>query len=53
MAQACASRTFAELSDQRFLEMVIQGRKGAQMLAFGPRLVPDEVRQIHAFSQVN
>jgi mono/diheme cytochrome c family protein len=38
-----------KLSDQRFLETVIQGRKGTQMPAFGLRLSPDEVWQIHAF----
>jgi mono/diheme cytochrome c family protein len=37
------------LSDQRFLETVIQGRKGTQMPAFGLRLSPDEVWQVHAF----
>jgi mono/diheme cytochrome c family protein len=38
-----------KLSDQRFLETVIQGRSGTQMPAFGLRLSPDEVWQIHAF----
>src|SRR5579863_2582465 len=38
-----------KLSDQRFLETVIQGRKGTQMPAFGLRLSLDEVWQIHAF----
>jgi mono/diheme cytochrome c family protein len=38
-----------KLSDQRFLETVIQGRQGTQMPAFGLRLSPDEVWQIHAF----
>ncbi len=38
-----------KLSDQRFLETVIQGRAGTQMPAFGLRLSPDEVWQIHAF----
>ena len=38
-----------KLSDQRFLETVIQGRKGTQMPAFGLRLSPDEVWQVHAF----
>ena len=37
------------LSDERFLEVVIQGRKGTQMPAFGLRLSPDEVWQVHAF----
>jgi mono/diheme cytochrome c family protein len=38
-----------KLSDQRFLETVIQGRKGMQMPAFGSPLSLDEVWQIHAF----
>jgi mono/diheme cytochrome c family protein len=38
-----------KLSDQRFLETVIRGRKGTQMPAFGLRLSPDEVWQVHAF----
>ncbi len=38
-----------KLSDQRFLETVIQGRKGTQMPAFGLRLSPDKVWQVHAF----
>jgi mono/diheme cytochrome c family protein len=38
-----------KLSDQRFLETVIQGRAGTQMPAFGLRLSPDEVWQVHAF----
>jgi mono/diheme cytochrome c family protein len=38
-----------KLSDQRFLETVINGRKGTQMPAFGQRLTPDEVWQVHAF----
>ena len=38
-----------KLTDQRFLETVIQGRSGTQMPAFGLRLSPDEVWQIHAF----
>lgn len=38
-----------KLSDERFLETVIQGRKGTQMPAFGLRLSPDEVWQVHAF----
>jgi mono/diheme cytochrome c family protein len=38
-----------KLSDQRFLETVIQGRKATQMPAFGLRLSLDEVWQIHAF----
>jgi mono/diheme cytochrome c family protein len=38
-----------KLSDPRFLETVIQGRKGMQMPAFGLRMSLDEVWQIHAF----
>lgn len=38
-----------KLSDQRFLETVIQGRKGTQMPAFGLRLSPGEVWQVQAF----
>ena len=38
-----------KLSDERFLETVINGRKGTQMPAFGLRLSPDEVWQLHAF----
>ena len=38
-----------KLSDQRFLETVIQGRKGTQMPAFGLRLSLDEVWRVHAF----
>jgi cytochrome c oxidase subunit II len=38
-----------KLSDQRFLETVIKGRKGTQMPAFGARLSIDEVWQVHAF----
>jgi mono/diheme cytochrome c family protein len=37
------------LSDEQFLEVVIQGRKNTQMPAFGLRLSPDEVWQVHAF----
>jgi mono/diheme cytochrome c family protein len=42
-----------KLSDQRFLETVIQGRSGTQMPAFGLRLSPDEVWQVHAFIKSN
>ena len=35
--------------DEQFLETVINGRKGTQMPAFGERLSPDEVWQVHAF----
>ena len=38
-----------KLSDEQFLETVINGRKGTQMPAFGLRLSPDEVWQVHAF----
>jgi len=38
-----------KLSDERFLETVINGRKGTQMPAFGLRLSPDDVWQVHAF----
>ncbi len=38
-----------KLSDQRFLETVIKGRKGTQMPAFGQRLSLDEVWQVQAF----
>jgi mono/diheme cytochrome c family protein len=39
----------SKVSDERFLETVINGRKGTQMPAFGLRLSPDEVWQVHAF----
>lgn len=38
-----------ELSDEQFLETVINGRKGALMPAFGLRMSPDEIWTIHAF----
>src|SRR5262245_49344935 len=38
-----------KLTDEQFLETVINGRKGTQMPAFGERLSPDEVWQLHAF----
>ena len=38
-----------KLSDEQFVETVINGRKGTQMPAFGERLSPDEVWQVHAF----
>ena len=38
-----------KLSDERFLEIVINGRKGTQMPAFGLRLSPDDVWMVHAF----
>lgn len=37
------------LTDEQFLEIVINGRKGATMPAFGYRLSPDEVWTIHAY----
>lgn len=37
------------LTDEQFLEVVINGRKGTQMPAFGLRLSPDDVWQVHAF----
>ena len=37
------------LTDEQFLETVINGRPGTQMPAFGLRLTPDEVWQVHAF----
>jgi len=39
----------SKLSDEGFLETVINGRKGTLMPAFGLRLSPDEVWQVHAF----
>ena len=38
-----------KLTDNQFLEIVINGRQGTQMPAFGLRLSPDEVWQVHAF----
>ena len=38
-----------KLTDEQFLETVINGRKGTQMPGFGLRLSPDEVWQVHAF----
>jgi len=38
-----------KLSDERFLETVINGRKGTQMPAWRLRLSPDDVWQVHAF----
>jgi mono/diheme cytochrome c family protein len=37
------------LSDEQFMEVVINGRKGTQMPAFGYRLTPDEVWQVHSY----
>ena len=38
-----------KLSDEQFMETVINGRKGTQMPAFGYRLAPDEVWQVHSY----
>jgi mono/diheme cytochrome c family protein len=38
-----------KLTDERFLEIVINGKQRTQMPAFGLRLSPDEVWQVHAF----
>jgi mono/diheme cytochrome c family protein len=38
-----------KLTDEQFLETVINGRRATQMPAFGLRLSPDEVWQLHAF----
>ena len=38
-----------KLSDQRFMETVINGRKGTQMPAWGLRLTPDEVWAVEAY----
>ena len=37
------------LTDDQFLEVVINGRKGTQMPAWGLRLSPDDVWKIRAF----
>jgi mono/diheme cytochrome c family protein len=39
----------SKLSDEGFLETVINGRKDTLMPAFGLRLSPDEVWEVHAF----
>ncbi len=39
----------SELSDEQFLETVINGRAGTQMPAFGLRMSPDDVWMVHAF----
>jgi mono/diheme cytochrome c family protein len=39
----------SRLTDEQFLETVINGRKGTQMPAFGLRLSPDDVWHVHAF----
>lgn len=38
-----------KLSDEAFMEVVINGRAGTLMPAFGYRLSPDEVWKVHAF----
>jgi mono/diheme cytochrome c family protein len=38
-----------KLSDEQFLEVAINGRKGTQMPAFGYRLTPDQVWQVHSY----
>ena len=38
-----------KISDEKFLETVINGRKGTQMPAFGLRLSPDDVWKVHAY----
>ncbi|MFZ5791338.1 MAG: c-type cytochrome [Pseudomonadota bacterium] len=42
-----------KLSDERFLETVINGRKDTLMPAFGLRLTPDDVWKVHAFLKAN
>ncbi len=37
------------LNDEQFLEVVINGRKGTLMPAFGLRLSPDDVWNLHAY----
>ena len=39
----------SKLNDERFFDTVAHGRKGTQMPAFGQRLSPDEIWQLHAF----
>jgi len=39
----------SRLTDEQFLEIVINGRKGTQMPAFGLRLSPDDVWYVHAY----
>ncbi len=39
----------SKISDERFLETVINGRKGTLMPAFGTRMSPDDVWLVHAF----
>ena len=42
-----------QLTDDQFLETVINGRKGTQMPAWGFRLSPDDVWKIRAFLKAN
>ncbi len=37
------------LTDEQFLEVVINGRKGTLMPAWGTRISPDDVWKVHAF----
>ena len=39
----------SDLTDEQFLEVVINGRDGTLMPAFGVKMSPDEVWQVHAF----
>ncbi len=39
----------SDLTDEKFLDVVINGREGTQMPAFGVKMSPDEVWQVHAF----
>jgi mono/diheme cytochrome c family protein len=39
----------SRLTDEQFLETVINGRNGTQMPAFGLRLSPDDVWHVHAY----
>lgn len=37
------------LTEEQFVEVVINGRNGTQMPAFGLRMGPDQARHLHAF----
>ncbi len=39
----------SSISDDAFMMPVINGRKGATMPAFGLKMTPDEVWQVHAY----
>lgn len=39
----------SKLTDEQFLEIVINGREGTLMPAFGYRMSPDDVWKVHAF----